>query len=602
MSAQRDDPAPRRHVYPMGIVGNCAYMAHIDELTRVRWLCWPQFDSSFVFGSLLDEDKGGDFAVYGSEVERTRQAYRRNTNVLVTEVELADGVFRVTDCAPRFLQFDRFFKPLTLIRKIEPVRGNPRVRVVCRPRGAYGELEPHCYKQSNHIRYDLGDDRLRLNTNVPLSYVTAESFFVLNETKYLVLTWGVPLEAPLEPTAEQYLLRTVAYWEQWVRGCSISRFYQQEVIRSALALKLHQFEDTGAIIAAGTTSLPEAPGSQRNWDYRYCWLRDAYYTLNALSRISQFEEMQMFAHFIENIAATITARRYPPLVTIDGGFEVEERIVPLKGYDGADSVRIGNAAHHHVQNDIYGQIVFALLQLYVDERFSREVRPTSKRLIMTMLSKIEETLGEPDNTLWEYRNKKLRHGYTALCHWVGSKAAAKIAHTLGDAEMLRFATRLAGKSARQVEACYSPELGAYAEAPGSRQMDASMLQLIIFHFLEPTSERAARHLAAIERQLETRGGLLYRYRAADDFGVPQNAFLACAFWHVEALAAMGRLDEALGRLESLLKFSNHLGLFSEHVDPDTGGQWGNFPQTYSHVGLMNAVFRISSRVDYPEFF
>ncbi len=594
---------PPRHDYAMGIVGNCGYMAHVDKLARVVWLCWPHFDSSFVFGALLDAERGGELGVYGvAPVEHARQAYVRNSNVLETEIHNGEGVFRVTDCAPRFLQFDRYFKPLMLVRKIEPLFGNPRVRMVCRPRGAWGALAPRVYLQSNHIRYDLGDERLRLNANIPVSYVAAETPFVLNETKYVVLTWGVPFEAPLEQTAEDYLRRTIAHWQAWVQRCAIGRFYQKEMIRSALALKLHQFEDTGAIIAAGTTSLPEAPGSGRNWDYRYCWLRDAYYTLSALSRIGQFDEMQQFAHFIENIAASVTAAHYPPLVTIEGGLRVEEREVPLAGYDGAGHVRVGNAAYRHVQNDVYGQILFALLQLYVDERFTRELRATSKRLVMTLLSKIGDTLGEPDNTLWELRTKKQRHCYTALFHWVGAKAAAKIAHALGDREMLRVATKLVGKSARQVEACYHEELRAYAQEPGSREMDASLLSLITLHFVAPESERATLHLAAIERELSAGGGLMFRYRVADDFGVPKNAFLACAFWHVEALAVMGRIDDALKQLDGLLGYANHLGLFSEHVDVASGAQWGNFPQTYSHVGLMNAVLRIGARMDYPEFF
>ena len=196
----------------------------------------------------------------------------------------------------------------------------------------------------------------------------------------------------------------------------------------------------------------------------------------------------------------------------------------------------------------------------------------------------------------------MRHGYSGLFHWVGSKAAARIAHHRGDREMLRVATKLVAKAARMVEACYDPELGAYAQEPGSKRMDASMLQLIALHFLDPKSERASQHLAVIQRELETPEGLVYRYLHEDDLGSPRTTFLICAFWHVEALAAMGRVDEALLRLDQLLQYSNHLGLFSEGVECETGSQWGNFPQAYSHVGLMNAVFRISQHFEYPGFF
>jgi len=592
-----------RHTYDMGVVGNCAYLALIDRSARVVWMCMPRFDSSSVFGHLLDRERGGELGVEHADPEaETKQEYIWNTNVLVTTITGADGAFRVTDCAPRFRQFGRAYKPLMLVRKIEPISGNPRVRIVCRPRGAYGSVAPTVYVQSNHLRYDLENEIVRLNTNVPLAYVASERELVLSEKKYLILSWGAPLERPLEDTAEEHIRRTVEYWHKWVEKCAIGRFYQQQVIRSALVLKLHQYEDTGAIIASGTTSLPEYPGSGRNWDYRYCWLRDAHFTLTALNRIGQFEEMKRFAQFIENIAASATGSHYQPAVRIDGDLSLPESTVPLRGYDGHDAVRVGNAAAVQVQNDIYGQIIYALLKLYVDERFPREPRATSKGLITTLLGIIDRCLDCPDASLWEFRELTRRHCYTPLCHWVGAKSAQKIARELGDRDMRRAATRLTARSERLIEACYDADRGAYMQEPGSAEVDASTLQLIILNYLDPQSERAARHLGVLEERLMAGGGLLHRYTHADDFGVPESAFLICSFWYVEALAAMGRVESALKELETLLGYANHLGLFSEDVDPKTGGQWGNFPQTYSHVGLINAVLRVTSKIDYPEFY
>lgn len=591
-----------RHRYDMGIVGNCAYVAHIDPSARVVWMCLPRFDSSCVFGYLLDREQGGQLAVESAEpAKERRQDYAWNTNVLVTTIAAPDGTFRVTDCAPRFRQFGRAFKPLMFVRKLEPVVGTPRIRIVCRPRGGYGSVEPRIYIQSNHLRYDLGVDVVRLNTNVPLSYVAGETEFVLSEKKYLILTWGAPLERPLEDTAEEYIRRTVEYWRKWVEKCAIGRFYQQQVIRSALVLKLHQFEDTGAIIASATTSLPEYPGSGRNWDYRYCWLRDAHFTLTALNGIGQFEEMKRFAQFIENIAAS-SGCAYPPVVRIDGDRSLDESTIPLRGYDGTGMVRIGNAAASQVQNDIYGQIIYALLKLYVDERFPHEPRATSKRLISTLLRIIERCLEEPDASLWEFRELKRLHCYTSLCHWVGAKSAQKIARELDDREMRRAATRLTARSERLLEACYDSARGAYMQEPGSDDVDASSLQLIILNYLDPKSQRASRHLAVLEERLMAGGGLMHRYTHTDDFGTPASAFLICSFWYVETLAAMGRVESALRELETLLGYANQLGLFSEDIDPSTGSQWGNFPQTYSHVGLINAVLRITSKIDYPEYY
>ena len=592
-----------RHTYDLGAVGNCSYLAHVDTGARVVWLCLPRFDSSFVFGHLLDPEKGGEFAI--DPVARRisqRQEYVWNTNVLVTTITTSEGAFRVTDCAPRFRHNDRLFKPLMLIRKLEPIASTPRVRVLCRPRARYGELVPRPSVHSNHLRYDLGADVARLHTNVPLSYLVAEREFVLSEKKYFVFTWDFPFEASVEDTSEEYIRRTVEYWQKWVRSCAIGRFYQEHVIRSALVLKLHQFEDTGAIIASATTSLPEYPETGRNWDYRYCWLRDAHFTLMAFSRIGQFGEVQRFASFIENIAASVKEPHYPPVVRVDGELMLPESTVPLSGYDGSGVVRIGNAAYAQVQNDIYGQIIYALLRLYVDERFPREPRATSKHLIGIMLQRIEESIDEPDASLWEFRELTRHHCYTALCHWVGAKSAMKIARALEDSEMRRAATRLTVRSERIIEACYDERRGAYMQEPGSSNLDASTLHLMTLHYLDPSSERAARHLAALEAQLMTGGGLMHRYVHADDFGTPKSAFLVCAFWYVEALAAMGRIDPALKALETLLGYANHVGLFSEDVDPETGSQWGNFPQTYSHVGLINAVLRITSKIDYPEFY
>jgi GH15 family glucan-1,4-alpha-glucosidase len=525
-----------------------------------------------------------------------------NTNVLQTTVQTVDGTFRVTDCAPRYLQYGRIYRPLMLVRKLEPLASSPRITIACRPRGNYGALVPRITPQSNHVRYDLGDDTVRLNTDVPLSYIVGERPFVLAETAYIVLTWGVRLEATLRSFAEEMIHRTIEYWQRWVRGCAIGRFYQRDVIRSALVLKLHQYEDTGAIIAAGTTSLPEAPRTGRTWDYRFCWLRDAHFFLTAFSRIGQFEEMQRFAKFIENIVASAPDGRYPPVVSIDGALELPERIVPLRGYDGVGPVRVGNEAYEQVQNDIYGQIIYALLQLYVDERFPREPRSSSRALIKTLLHIIEQRLEEPDSSLWEFRGISGRYCYTALCHWVGAKSAQKIARSLGDDDLRHAATRLVVRAERLVEACYDPARGAYMQQAGSSEFDASTLQLVTLNYLDPRSERAARHVEAIAGGLMRRGGLLQRYSHPDDFGTPTAAFLVCSFWYVEALAAMGQIEGALKELELLRGYANHLGLFSEDVDPETGSQWGNFPQAYSHVGLINAVLRISSRIDYPEFY
>ncbi|GAB3732045.1 glycoside hydrolase family 15 protein [Hymenobacter agri] len=591
-----------KHTYDLGLIGNCAFLGLIGTDTAVRWLCWPRFDSSFVFGSLLDDDKGGEYSIRPATpgTEPGRQYYQDNTNVLCTEIETADGRYRVTDFAPRFPQYDRYYKPLMFIRKVEPLRGAPRVRVVCRPMGNYGELALTRRRSSNHIAFLGLEEEIRLTTNIPLTYVLDEDDFVLNETKYLVLTYGAPLEAPLESTAERFLLATAAYWRGWVKSTSIGSFHQAQVIRSALALKLHQYEDTGAVIAATTTSLPEAPGSTRNWDYRFCWMRDTYYILTAFNNIGHFEELERYFHFIANISTQVSDKMQP-LYGIGGASKLTETELPLAGYLGNQPVRIGNDAYTHIQNDVYGQVLVALLPLYVDSRFRDPERVAPLGLVEECLRLIEATMDQPDAGLWEFRHIAQKHCYTYLFHWAGSHAARQVARSIGDAELEARATRLLHQAQAHIEECFDAERGAYTNAIGSEHLDASTIQLITMGYLDPASERAKHHLVELEKELKTPEGLFYRYRHPDDFGTPETTFLICSFWYVEALACVGRLDEAIHEFEHLIGYANHLGLLSEDVDAKTGSQWGNFPQAYSHVGLVNAAYRIAQRLDKPSF-
>lgn len=591
------------NTYNIGIIGNCNYLALINDRTNVVWMCWPHFDDSFVFGSLLDEKEGGEFSIVPlcESAARYEQSYIENTNVLQTDVYCGDSIFRVTDFAPRFEQHGRHNKPLMLMRKIEPIKGTPQVKVVCSPKGDYGRIKPDVHFGSNHVHYSGIGGPIRLTSNIPLTYICKEKFFVLDEVKYLILTWGMSFDLPIRSTVESYLSDTIAYWQEWASQCSISRLYQKPVLRSALALKLHQYEDTGAIIASATASLPEAPGTGRTWDYRYCWLRDTYYTLNALNRMSRFDEMKKFAQFVTNIAEDEQGR-LAPVYTISGDPLPPEVILSLSGYNGNGPVRIGNRASIQIQNDIYGQVLLAQFPLLVDARFPGKVGSTSLDLLNRTLSSIERTMDEADATIWEYRNMKEKHCYTFLHHWAGSKAAAKVAEKIGDKELYYRAMKLSSQSRRQIESCFDPGLGVYLPSPGKNYADASLLHLITLGFLAPRSIRAKNLLHHIEKTLLTPGGNLYRYDRADDFGRPDVTFAVCTFWYVEALVGAGYVDEAFRVFENMLGYCNHLGLYSEDIHEGSRSQWGNFPQTYTHVGLINAAFKLSQTFEYPEFF
>jgi GH15 family glucan-1,4-alpha-glucosidase len=591
-----------RHTYETGIIGNCAFLAHINKNTNVDWLCWPKFDSTFIFGGLLDKTKGGEFSIRPEGEYTSVQHYLENTNVLITEVSpKSGGKYRITDFAPRFYQHQRYYKPLMLFRKIEAIEGSPRVIVKCEPVSEYGAVKLTVNRGSNHIQYLGGEENIRLTTNIPISYVFDEQAFVLNETKYLALTYGEPLEAALISTADRFLAETVQYWRTWIKHSSIATYYQPFVIRSGLALKIHQFEDTGAIIAASTTSLPESPGSGRNWDYRYCWLRDTYYVIMALNHIGHFEEMEKYFGYVTDISFS-EDERYQPLYGITGKKNlVEEILTDLDGYMGNQPVRIGNQAYEHIQNDIYGQVMISLLPLYTDHRFVFSERKDSVRWINSLLNKIDRTIDEKDAGIWEFRNIANIHCYSNLFQWAGASAAEKMARTIDNKELVDRAIELKERAAAHIESCYDPVRKVYTNSAGSSNLDASTLQLIMMNYLDPESQRAKDHLLALEKELRTPNGLFYRYLYTDDFGKPKTTFLICAFWYVEALASVGRLDDAQREFANLLQYSNHLLLFSEDVDEQDGSQWGNFPQAYSHVGLMNAAYRIAIKLDRPIF-
>ena len=581
----------QKHQYKMGIVGNCSFLAYIDDTANVKWMCWPRFDSQYIFGSLLHEAEG-EYSIRPAVSDyQSRQFYLENTNILCTEFEGHDFKFRVYDFAPRFLNYERYHKPLMLFRRIEILFGQPKIKVVCRP--ARYNCDEKITKSfgSNHIQFFGFKDQVRLPTNIPLTYIMDETEFVAQRTFDLVLSWGVPLEAPLESTAESFFEKTRNYWHTWVERCGIPKIYQRAVIRSALTLKLHQYEDTGAIIAAGTTSLPEHDQSGRNWDYRYCWIRDSHYTVDALSIMGHFEEMERFSSFIEQIAA-FNPDNIQPLYGIDGRTNIEEKELELDGYLNNQPVRVGNGAYTQMQNDVFGQIMLSIFHLYFDRRLLNRKRRFPKELILRLLKSIEDKMDHPDAGLWEFRNSTLQHCYTFLFHWAGACAALKLGEMYQEDEIITLAQKLKIEADKRIQKFFNMELGHHTRSPDSDEMDASLLQLINMGYLDPKSKEAKMLVEKVEKTLKIKDAFLYRYSHDDDFGKPQVAFIICGFWYVEALARIGRVDEAIKCYESLLGCANDLGLLSEDVDPKTLSQWGNFPQTYSHVGVIHCAFII----------
>ncbi len=587
-------------MYPYGLIGNCQTSALIGLNGAVEWMCAPRPDSPPVFGRLLDPD-GGHFSIasaISSAETKAEQRYLANTNVLLTTVILPnDDAFQITDFCPRFEQYGRIYRPAALFRLVEPLQGTPAIRVSCRPVSGWEKTSVQPVRGSNHLRYDIRGESLRLLTNMPLTYLCDETPVALTQKFYFGLTWGLGIEDDLVKVTHDFLEQTIRYWRIWVKNCSVPLLHQQEVIRSALALKLHCFEDTGAILAALTTSLPEQPGRGRNWDYRYCWLRDAYFALTAFHNLGHFEEMEAFLKFLLNIAHTHehSRDRLRPVYTLSQSLPLPEIEHPnWAGYRGGVPIRSHNQAAEHVQNDAYGEMILTFTPIFFDERYS-DLRSKDLDMLLAHLAKLcVRSIGQPDAGLWEIRNGWQEHSFTNLMSWAGLERLERIrqAGHLGSISLDLTAARIHAAEAllRGVHG------GALRNGPTDFSDDAALAQLPILGY--PNQQLCESTVLHITRELALRHGnedtgFFYRYVRNDDFGKPEGAFVICSFWIAQALARLGRTTEARTILDRVLLAANHVGLFSEHFIPATNTQCGNFPQAYSHVGLINAAFAVS---------
>jgi GH15 family glucan-1,4-alpha-glucosidase len=573
----------------LGLIGNCQFSALIHNSGEVVWCCLPRFDSEPVFSTLLDSKDGGRFLIGPAGGETGAQRYLPNTNILETTFLTSTGSFRVLDFIPRFMQFGRAFRPTQLMRIVEPIEGTPRIAIACEPRLGWSKVRPMSVQGSHHLRFDGFASQLRLTTDIPLSYLGGQPF-TLTGRQHLVLTWGAPVEEPLAPLCERFLNETSRYWQQWVKQCEIPPLFQKEVIRSALTLKLHCFEDTGAIIAAMTTSIPESPGSGRTWDYRYCWLRDSYYVLNAFQLLGQFEEREQFLQYLLNVAGGAPGLNLAPLYRVDGAQNLEESILEnWPGYNGEQPVRIGNAAALHSQNDIYGEMVLALTPIFLDERLSAERSPVALQLIEELARKAISMTGLPDAGIWEYRTEWKPQTFSSLMCWAAADRMARIMDRHAPAHAAEFSSAADRIRAEIIAQSWSAGRGSFVGHYGGGDLDASLLQMVRLHFLPAGDPMLISTIDAIHKDLSM-GDWLQRYSLNDGFGRPSFAFIICTFWLIDALAGIGRRDEARAMFDRTHGALSRLGLLSEDYDPAEPRMRGNFPQTYSHVGLIHAAF------------
>jgi len=582
----------------LGIIGNCQIASLIDRHGTHVWSCMPRLDGDPIFCDLLagadNPDRAGRWGVEVLDHVASSQSYERNTAIIETTLTDAQGaVVSITDFCPRYRQYERNFRPAMLVRIVRRLAGRPRLRMFLTPTENYGERACRTVAGSHHIRYLGHDGDLRLTTNASIVAIQQQRAFVLDDTLAFILGPDETIGESVPMLAQRMLDATREYWTDWVRSLAVPYEWQEAVIRAAITLKLCSYEDTGAIIAAITTSIPESADSGRNWDYRYCWIRDTYFTIQALNRLGATRTMEGYLRFIQNLTAT-PPLRLQPCYGIDGNAQLDEMIIPhLRGYRGMGPVRVGNAAYQQVQHDVYGAAILAVTQSFFDERL---VRQGTEALFATLEPLGEQAcavFGEQDAGIWEYRGRTAAHTFSAAMCWAAADRLARIALRLGLAQREQYWRRRATEMGLRLRAAgWSQELNAFTTTFHGDSVDASLLLLPELGVIDWKDPRFVQTVNRIGETLR-RGEFLARYAEADDFGVPEVAFSVCTFWYINALWAIGQREEARALFEEMLKRRNALGLMSEDLAPESGELWGNYPQTYSMVGIVNCAMRLS---------
>ncbi|MBL8677524.1 MAG: glycoside hydrolase family 15 protein [Myxococcales bacterium] len=575
-----------------GAIGNGSVLALVSPTTAIDWLCMPRFDSPSVFGRLLDERKGGTFRFLWRGEERKGQShYVRNTNVLRTLYETSDATWECLDFAPRIPAGWGVAAPARVVRVVRPLRGTVRLTVDFDPRMDYARGTTTLAQHGSALFAQGSNGTLVLRSNAPLSYVSEKREFTVSEPVFFDLAWGAQSSSIDLHQALRELDETIEGWRVWAKTCSLPLFEPALVLRSALCLKLHASEDTGAIIAAATTSIPEAVGTERTWDYRYCWLRDAAFVVEALRRLSHLREGERFLSFLRDVAESGPLQ---PVYALDGARALPElHLEHLEGFAKTRPVRIGNAAALQTQHDVMGEIVLCIETLLTDARLVPKDASSYFALVRRLVDEAIARAPLPDTGIWEFRSLPRNYTFSRAMCWAAVHRGARLARAMGEGAIADAWSAIASREQEIIlRDAFNQELGCFTQALHGEHPDASNLLLPTLGLVDA---RDPRFLSTLDRYAErlVRGGLMLRYRNEDDFGETTSAFTICSFWWAEALALAGRIDEAIAVFRRVCSYANPLGLFSEDIEPHTGALLGNFPQAYTHVGLVHAAMTIS---------
>ena len=586
----------------LALIGNGSIGALIDAQGAVVWCCFPRFDGDPVFCSLLGgdspRDEIGAFTIELEGTVRTEQQYLPDTPVLVTRFyDAKGGGVEITDFCPRFEKDGELFCPKLLVRQVRPIGRQPNIRVHVDPAADYGCTKRQHSLGAGHISY-AGEQALRLTTNAPAAAIVDRTLFHVHQTITLIFGLDNPVAGAgdVTSTGTTMLERTTAYWHDWTRSLQAPSEWRDAVIRAAITLELNVYEPTGAIIASMTTSIPEAPNTGRTWDYRYCWPRDAYFTADALCRLGEMRTIERYLAFLLGVAAATDDAHLVPIYTIDGGPIPNEHVAKcLPGYRGMGPVHVGNKASEQAQHDLYGEAVLTAAPMFLNS----STRQAGDEALLARLEQFGEHAARlyevPDAGLWELRGAERVHTFSSIMCWAACDRLAKYADRLALADRAEYwrsrATAIHETISRR---SWNAKLNAFTATMDGDSLDASLLLMPRLGFLEANDPRFAGTVAAIEAQLK-HGDFVYRYVERDDFGFPENAFLVCTFWYIEALAAMGgeRREEARALFERVLAARNRHGLLAEDLDPRTLEQWGNFPQTYCMAGIIDCALGLT---------
>tara|TARA_B100000524_G_scaffold160811_1_gene81837 strand:- start:239 stop:2011 length:1773 start_codon:yes stop_codon:yes gene_type:complete len=580
-----------------GIIGNCKSSALINADSSIDWCCLPQFDSSAVFCKIIDEKIGGSFKIEVDKSYTITQHYLNNTAILKTNFRNNENEFEVLDFMTRFKLDDKnFYNPPELQRMIRPVRGLPKIKVLYNPTLEYANGKTKTYKKEDFIVSvfeEASYETLFLYTDIEKNKILENKEFELAEPVYLNLSYNEKIDVPNLEKSNLELEKTKEYWINWCKKGPKYKLYNDEVKRSAITLKLLTFEKTGAVLAAATTSIPETIGEVRNWDYRFCWIRDASMVIKIIAKLGHERIVKNFIDFIVNLIPNKN-EKLQIMYGIDGQkILTEKKLDHLSGYKNSKPVRIGNAAYIQKQNDIYGILVDVIhfqIEKFKEENYKYEQLWS---IVKSVVWVVEKNWKKPDKGIWEFRNEDQHFTFSKLLCWVAIDRAIKISNLIKKGRKTDRWIPLRDEIKNDILSnAWNPKIKAFSQSYGSDFLDASVLLMESYGFIESKDPKYIDTVKAIEKEL-LYDGLLFRYKNNDDFGEPKSSFTVCTFWYINSLFKIGEESKAKRLFDQLLSNSNHLGLFSEDLDFKTKKMLGNFPQAYSHLALIETAMNFN---------